>query len=362
MGPGVAGRRRDGVLGWLALAAAAGACAPRTGPSRRDAGTIDQNIGDRSIADRGGLEANGSVRADGGRAGPLTMEALQVIGTHNSYHRAPAIAFDASHRYTQPPLDQQFDAGIRAIELDVHLRNDGVFEVYHIAFIDPGSSCATLEQCLGLVATWSDAHPRHTPIFIWLELKDDAGGVPIDDLGPIETVILQVFRRERIITPAWLRGSFSSPRERILEAGWPTIDEGRGKVMLAIINRDARTRAYSHDFTTLDDRLMFINPGSGQLDLSWASIIKINDSRAAAAIAAARSAHLVVASNICAPNMSDDECQGRLASGITNGVHMLHDDLPFPVSARTYSARLPGGSPGCNPVTAPPDCDPRLLE
>jgi hypothetical protein len=51
-----------------------------------------------------------------------------------------------------------------------------------------------------------------------------------------------------------------------------------------------------------------------------------------------------------------------LAAGLKSGVHMLHDDLPFPVAGRAYSLKLPNGSPGCNPVTAPPACDPHSLE
>jgi glycerophosphoryl diester phosphodiesterase len=293
---------------------------------------------------------------------PLTVEALQVIGTHNSYHKAPTIAFDASHKYTHLPLDQQFAGGVRAIELDLHLRSDGVFEVYHISIIDPNSTCATFDACLGVVATWSAAHPRHVPIFIWLELKDDTGGQPINDLVAIETVISKVFARERLITAAWLKGSYASPHERILGAGWPTLDETRGKVMFAIINRDDRTKAYAHDFTSLDDRLMFVNAAADQLMMSWASITKVDDVGQTAIIANAHAAHLIVATNVCAVNMNDDECTMLLGTGISGGIHMLHDDLPFPVSGRTYHAALPGGSPGCNPVTAPAGCMANQLE
>jgi hypothetical protein len=132
--------------------------------------------------------------------------------------------------------------------------------------------------------------------------------------------------------------------------------------MFALIDRDARTQAYSHDFTSLDDRLMFVNPTAEQYSLPWAAITKIDDSRESAAIGAALAAHLIIASNTCAANQSDDECQMRLSGGISNGVHMMHDDFPFPVSGRTYSAKLPGGSPGCNPVTAPASCATRPLE
>jgi hypothetical protein len=367
---------------WLFLVVAIGACGGSgstgvTASTDKDGGASgDAAVDDHTAAevddhtttmgtDTMGTDTMGTdsaPRIDGGATLPLTIEALQVAGTHNSYHIAPAIAFDASHKYTQLPLDQQLAGGVRALELDLHLRADGVFDIYHISIIDPNSTCSTLEDCLGIVRTWSDAHPAHTPIFIWFELKDDTGGQPINDLIPVEATILKVFPKEQLITAAWLRGAYASPRERILMAGWPTLEEARGKVMFSIITRDARTQQYAHDFTSLDDRLMFVNPTPDQYDLSWASITKVDDLLDAASIAKAHTAHLLIDANICAINMTDDECESRLMSGVSSGIHMLHDDLPFPIPGRTYSLKLPGGSPGCNPVTAPPGCTPSLLE
>jgi hypothetical protein len=34
-------------------------------------------------------------------------------------------------------------------------------------------------------------------------------------------------------------------------------------------------------------------------------------------------------------------------------------ELPFQLDGRGYFLQLPGGSPGCNVVTATPACDPR---
>ena len=70
---------------------------------------------------------------------------------------------DSSHAYTQPTLDAQADVGVRAFELDVHLGDDGAFQVFHLPGIDPESSCPTFAGCLEVLRTWSDAHPCHTP-------------------------------------------------------------------------------------------------------------------------------------------------------------------------------------------------------
>lgn len=330
------------------------------GPRDPDA-YLDVSMPD-AAPDRGSPAEPDGVAIDGGREGPLTIEALQVAGTHNSYHVAPLIAFDASHKYTHLPLDQQLAGGVRAIELDLHLRTDGVFDVYHLSIIDPNSTCNTLEDCLRVVDGWSTAHPSHTPIFIWFELKDANGGQPINDLVPVETLISKVFQRERLITAAWLRGSYASPRERITLSGWPTLEQARGRIMFSIINRDARTQQYAHDFTSLDDRLMFVNAASDQFNLPWACITKVEPVTESATIAAAHAAHLLVGTNTCAVNLSDDQCSTLMAAGIESGVHMMHDDLPFPIQGRSYSLKLPNGSPGCNPVTAPPSCAPKSLE
>ncbi|HET6284763.1 MAG TPA: Ca2+-dependent phosphoinositide-specific phospholipase C [Polyangia bacterium] len=336
-----------------------------------DAGTGGNRGGD--VDDVRSSAGEGQTTTDGGGDGRVTvdmsvrpdvppldgagvpMNGLQVGGTHNSYHLAPTIAFHPSHAYSHKPLNEQLAGGMRALELDVHLRTDGTFDVYHIALIDPQVTCSTFEECLGTIATWSSAHPSHVPIFIWVEIKDDTGGSPINDPQTLEPVILKVFARERLITPAWLRGNFASPRERIMTAGWPRLDEARGKIMFSIVNRDKRTVAYSHDSTSLDDRLMFVSAQADQFDMPWAVVTEVNPDDAAT-VMRAQASRLMTVANICAIDMTDAACQQRLTAAVQNGVHMLKDDLPFPVSGRTYTLKLPSGSPGCNPVTAPPGC------
>jgi Phosphoinositide phospholipase C, Ca2+-dependent len=357
---GVAGH---GAAGQLGQTGQAGTTAP-TGAAGTSGGAGLQMTDGGLVASDGARPLDGGDAATAGKGdGPaaevarltsMTVEALQVAGTHNSYHQAPLIAFDASHAYTQKPLDQQLAGGVRSLELDLHLASDGTFQIYHIAIIDPNSSCQTLEECLGIVATWSTAHPRHTPIFIWFELKDDTGGSPITDAVPVEAVILKVFARARIMTPAWLRGSYASPRARLTAVGWPALDEARGMVMFSIITHDARTMAYSHGGTSLDDRLMWVSAIPTEFAQPWAVITKDNEQPDV--IASAHAAHILLGVNVCAINLTDDVCTTRLHDLGAAGIHMLQDDLPFQIPGRSYWLKLPGGSPGCNPVTAPLSC------
>ena len=76
--------------------------------------------------------------------GVLTYDAVQVKGTHNSYH---VETIDISYwNYMMAPFDVQLDQqGARQIELDFHWiqDDDGVhhhFEVFHIMLTDKGTT------------------------------------------------------------------------------------------------------------------------------------------------------------------------------------------------------------------------------
>ena len=138
------------------------------------------------------------------------MNQVQVIGTHNSYHVAPAEAvlgvvgkmkaeWSEALDYTHRPLAEQFEElGVRQIELDVFADPegglyskprlaglsggngdpDGLLEepgmkVLHIQDLDFRTTVLTLKQALTQVREWSQKNPRHVPMMILLEVKDD---------------------------------------------------------------------------------------------------------------------------------------------------------------------------------------------
>ena len=144
----------------------------------------------------------------------VKLNEIQLIGTHNSYHAGlspgeskllveqnPTLYQALEYRHA--PLDQQLNAGIRQIELDIFADSQGGryahpagpqwvaaaglpadpvfdpegqmskpgFKVMHVQDLDYRSTCQTLIGCLRVVRAWSQAHPRHLPIFILLETK-----------------------------------------------------------------------------------------------------------------------------------------------------------------------------------------------
>ena len=140
----------------------------------------------------------------------IRMNQVRVLGSHNSYKQAidPAL-FESLRKqvgdrmqgleYSHLPIPQQLDLGLRALEIDVvydpagglyaHpkgldlvpgspydpqglMRQPG-FKVLHVPDIDFRANVYTFQQELAVLKAWSDAHPRHLPISVTMNAKDD---------------------------------------------------------------------------------------------------------------------------------------------------------------------------------------------
>lgn len=268
---------------------------------------------------------------------PLSADAwrlnqIQVIGTHNSYHLAPPAAlrrwialagraagdaFDYSHR----PLGEQFSRlGVRQIELDVfadprggHYKSPTFYrllrgekpaveaepiagpdpnaggqletpglKVFHVQDVDYLSTTPTFSAALTLVRDWSRAHPRHVPILVLVELKDEAHGLlptrPIafdaDRIDEVDREIARVFPREHVLTPDDLRGDEPSLPAALRKRGWPTVESTRGKVLFALDNEDQIRDRYLAGHESLRGRWMFTSVPENHSAAAW---FKIND-------------------------------------------------------------------------------------
>lgn len=223
----------------------------------------------------------------------LPLNALQFIGTHNSYklaippdelaaHRAVDAAGAEGLDYAHPPLPAQLDLGVRTLELDVYhdphggryleppgahrrgyaappwpardlarMRAPG-FKVMHLQDIDFRSSCVTFVQCLEQVRDWSGAHPWHAPIMISVNAKDGAGGpgatpaLPFDAAAfdALDAEVRRVFGSTQLFQPAQLRGTHRNLREAVGADGWPALGRLRGKVFLVLDEGPAKRAIY----------------------------------------------------------------------------------------------------------------------
>lgn len=223
----------------------------------------------------------------------LPLDALQFIGTHNSYKLAIPSGELAAHRavdtagadgldYAHPSLPAQLQLGVRTLELDVYhdpqggryvtppgahrrgyaeppwspddlarMRAPG-FKVMHLQDIDFRSSCVTFVQCLGQVRDWSAAHPWHAPIMISVNAKDGAGGpgatpaLPFDAAAfdALDAEVRRVFGAAQLFQPMQLRGRHRSLPEAVHATGWPTLGRMRGKVFLVLDEGPAKRAMY----------------------------------------------------------------------------------------------------------------------
>lgn len=224
----------------------------------------------------------------------MRINDVAVIGTHNSYKLAMpaetmaklraanpkmADALDYAHR----PLAEQLDAGARQLEIDVNydphgrhyargssdpkLRLPG-FKVLHIPGIDNGSSCVLLTDCLKTIRAWSDAHPRHVPILLMFNAKDEQnaarGGIdalPYDEAAydALDAEIRSVLGPDKVITPDDVQGRYPTLREAVLANNWPLLEQSRGKFLFALDEPPAKVAVYRGARASLEGRVFFIN-------------------------------------------------------------------------------------------------------
>lgn len=338
----------------------------------------------------------------------LTLDQIQVIGTHNSFHEAPPAeelaqlaeldAEQAAERdYTHLPIAEQLeDQRIRQLELDVFadaeggLYADPVFgeaadgmdepgtKVLHEQDVDHHSVCPTLVGCLREVAEWSEANPDHVPILISIQLKDGPLIFDVPDqavpekwtaeaLDGLDAEIASVFEPDQLITPEQVRGDHETLEAAVLDGAWPTLGESRGKVLFQMINGDPYRTTYQAGHEDLDGRLLFTNAEPGQPD---AAIVSIDDPVAdGARIAELVAAGYLVRTRADAPNVEARAGDStRLEAALASGAQFVSTDYPGPDGAEPqwgtgYVAQLPGFlAARCNPVTAPAGCDDAAVE
>ena len=246
--------------------------------------------------------------SQGDRDDDIPINHIQVIGSHNSYKRsidpklfkflqsidsARVSAFDYSHI----PLTQQLNMGLLDLEIDVYADSAGGkyahpkgldwvpgqapydeslmkqpgFKVFHIQDIDFRSNCPTFRLCLQELKKWSDEHPRHNPVFITMNAKDDADN---PRLSVPEKFTSQVFDRldaeiaaylgtDYLITPDMVRGKYASLEEAVLAGRWPKLKTARGKFIFILDEHGAKLNVYTEGHPSLKGRLLFADADPG---------------------------------------------------------------------------------------------------
>lgn len=342
----------------------------------------------------------------------ISLNQVQVLGTHNSYHIQPDpvlidlyVLFDETAiqwEYTHRPLDEQLELlGIRQIELDVYadpigglyaaplgfqfLEND--FEaripeleapgmkVLHVQDLDYDATCWFLTECLTIVKDWSNANPRHLPIMIMIEVKDEPIPDPLEfgfvvpiefgraEFDDLDAEIRSVFPPEQLITPDDVRGHAPSLEQAVQTRGWPTLSEARGRVLFALDNGGSKRETYLEDHPSLMDRVLFTNSTPGQPD---AAFVKVNDPLADPdrIPGLVRDGYIVRTRADANTLEARDNDTERRDEALASGAQFVSTDYREPnLAFSEYQVTLPDDAPGrCNPVNAPPGCRSFALE
>ena len=337
----------------------------------------------------------------------VRINQIQVVGSHNSYHtgltpgvvkilnaKNPKAAY--SLNYSHRPLPQQFDSGVRQIEIDVHAdakggryahlaaddmiakaalpadppynadgkMNQPGFKVMHVTGIDQRTSCTLFTDCLRQVKTWSAAHPRHVPLFILVEAKEEKPqlpGTPTPEpftpavFDALDTEIRGVFSPAEMITPDDVRGSSATLPEAIQSHGWPTLDSARGKVMFLLDNRKF-TPMYTEGHPALRGRVLFTNSAPGTPE----SAFEEQNNGTLESIDASVKQGIIVRTRTdegTAEAHTGDTTRRELA--LHSGAQIISTDYPPGEKSQwsDFIVQLPDGLPArCNPLNAPKDC------
>jgi hypothetical protein len=249
-------------------------------------------------------------------------------------------------------------------------------KVLHVQEIDFETHCFTFEACLTTLKDWSDAHARHLPITIMIEAKEEVIPDPLDlgftiplEFGPeevsnIDAEILSVFTREQLIVPDDVRGAYDSLEAAVLDGGWPTLAEARGRCMFVFLNRSAARDHYIHGHPSLEGRVMFTNSDEGDPEAAW---FNVNN----ALTDGDRIRALVTAGYLVRTRADADTQQARQDdyslqdAAFESGSQFVSTDyvVPNPDFGTDYSAAVPGGYVArCNPISAPSGCDSSLID
>jgi len=342
------------------------------------------------------------------------LNQIQVIGSHNSYHAGFA---PSEHQYLEmknpkalrgldyhhAPLSDQLSGGVRQVEIDIfadpkggrfahpqivkqvaatglpvdpdfdpqHEMDKPGFKVMHVQDLDERSTCHTFVACLKEVRTWSQAHPRHIPIFILVETKEDTprempNAVKAEPFTPalfdaLDAEIRSVFQPSEIMTPDQVRGNASTLVEAVHAGGWPTLAKARGRVIF-LMDQQHVGPIYGQGHPSLKGRVLFTNAIPGAPD---AAFVEQNEGSLEEINALVTQGYLVRTRTDESTEQARTNDTTRRDLALSSGAQMLSTDYPLsePSAWTKYSVGLPDGLvTRCNPVNKPAGCVDSLLE
>lgn len=224
---------------------------------------------------------------------------LSFVGTHNSYQLQSVPAYrefmealstvsfgkysSEKFYYFADTLTEQFNLGIRSIELDIEtvVKNGKVsFVCCHSPVIDSTSTCYDLALALKEIKMWSDANGNHLPITVIIEPKKiffpekDMRLFTVSYAKEFEKLLEKTFG-ESLVTPADVMGSYDSLKQMREADAWPTAEQLKGKIMF-LLHDTTITQNYIALDKTIKTQKMFPMLRYADRDKSYASFLLVN--------------------------------------------------------------------------------------
>ena len=239
----------------------------------------------------------------------LRLNDIQIVGSHNSYKKAidpelmEILYLEDSNlaltlEYEHLPISEQLDLGMRNLEIDIFhdpkggryksplgfqaiqnassydtiLMNKPGMKVFHVQDIDFRSHNYLFSEALYEIKEWSDNHPDHIPIIITMNLKDEVIDRPgfqtplpfsFNALDSVDNEILSVLGWDKLIHPDLVRSSYPTLEEAVVQAGWPSLNDVKGKFLFMLDAGENINNLYIKDHPALNGRVMFINAKEG---------------------------------------------------------------------------------------------------
>ncbi len=215
-----------------------------TAADSAETGAVDR-CGDGQV-DPGELCDDGNTTSNDGCSATCAPEQdLEV-----PYNEAPAAAthnsYSGDEGGARGSMQAQLDAGVRTVEFDVHA-DDFAAAGYRIGHDGPGDevwmedgnpTTDALAAWFSVLVEWSDTHWGHSPITVYIDLKDTfAGDHPDDGNFGAFNALLETQFGERLYTPEHLRS----------DGSWPWVADMRDRFVLVLTGSEDGQLDYRRD-------------------------------------------------------------------------------------------------------------------
>jgi hypothetical protein len=195
----------------------------------------------------------------------LRLDQVSLVMLHNSYARSavPAGGIHAPSNASafDTYVESLYRLGVRGLELDFAQEPGGRWRwsVGHADQYDPTLE-VQLHVYLRALRKWSDDHPGHDPMIVYLEAKSLYQDGWAD---AFEDYVGQSIPADRIYRPLDLRGTHPDLQAAVRACRWPTIAALRGRFVFVVSGDGAEARAVAsrRDSLCFGDRALTDTPG-----------------------------------------------------------------------------------------------------